>query len=79
MAGDAAEHRFDHHTRAGIEGFSGLIAAGGFRPRRDLVARDEGEADQLLEVSGAAPVESGQVRPADARQEGPQRDPVVSR
>ncbi len=63
----------------GIERLSGVIAPGRFRHRGDLVAGDEGEADQILEVAGAAPVESGEVRPADARQERPKRDPVVGR
>ena len=35
-----------------------------------LVAGDEGEADHVLEVAGAAPVEGGQVRAADARRAG---------
>ena len=44
-----------------------------------LVARDEGEGDDVLEVARAAPVERGQVGPADPRQHGVDVDPPLGR
>ncbi len=67
-AGRAAEHRFD-------DGPSPLEGAG-VHVADHLVARDEGEADDLLEVPGAAAVQGGEVGAADAGQAGPHVDPA---
>jgi hypothetical protein len=44
-----------------------------------LVARDEREGDDVLEVARAAPVQRGQVGPADARQDRVDVHPAVGR
>ncbi len=54
-------------------------AAASSRVAHHLVAGDEGEAHDVLEVAGAAPVEGGQVRAADARQEWSHPVPAAAR
>ena len=67
----AAEHRFDDSPPS-LEG-SGLDVAD------DLVARDEGKAHDLLEITRAAAVQGREVRAADARKAGPHADPAGTR
>src|SRR5579862_7178171 len=68
------EHRLEHDTSPVARG--GFVRTGACRcPCRrveeadDLVAGDEGEADQVLEIARAAPVERREVRAADARKD----------
>jgi len=64
-AGLTTEHWFDHRT-APVEGAAFYVA-------HDLVARDEREAHDVVEVTGAAAVQSGEVRAADTGE--PRSDP----
>ena len=67
----AAEHRLDHGPSA-RQGAALHVAD-------DLVAGNEREADEVLEVARAAAVQGGEVRAADAGQAGPDPHPAGAR
>jgi len=64
----AAEHRLDHCPPA--------VQRAALDVADDLVARNKGEADDLLEVARAATIQSGEVGAADSREPGPDPHPA---
>ena len=67
----AAEHGLEHRPPAIEQATLDLTD--------DLVARDEGKADDVLEIARAPPVQSREVGSADARQARVQLDPSRTR
>ena len=78
VTGCATQYRFDRPP--GSPAASGLPAwstpPSSSMPDH-LVSGNEGKADHVLEVARAASVEGRQIAPADAREQGPQVEPVV--
>ena len=79
MARGATQHRLDDRPGPRFERPAVVVGPAGVENTDHLVAGHEGKADHVLEVPGAAPVERGQVRPADPREQRSEVEPVVGR
>src|ERR1700722_2148188 len=76
-AGNTAEHRLDDGAGARVQLLAGVVRPSLVQHTHHLVAGNEGEANHVLEVPRAAPVQGGEVRSADSREQRAEWEPLV--
>jgi hypothetical protein len=67
VARSTAEHGFDDSSGSRGKNSAGVVGATVSQDADDLMAGNEREADQVLEVTRGATVDGGEVRTTDAR------------
>jgi hypothetical protein len=75
-SGRTPENRFDHGAGARFKRATGMVDTSFVQHADDLMAGDEGKADQILEVARTPAVDRGQIRTTDPGQQRAEIVPV---